>query len=112
VICGTRSKIDGKIFLRNPNQNEIENCNLFLKHFISEMKNLKFVFAMGSTALIATNLIQKHDAWLGKKLWKAFDWGNLKIAGCYHPSDRVREDYRRTEIEKFDEFTKNFKIEE
>jgi DNA polymerase len=64
------------------------NCSGFLKRQI-DLINPEIVVTLGSVALHALKLLEKHDFTLKEAVGKILDWNGRKLVPLYHPSPQV-----------------------
>jgi uracil-DNA glycosylase family 4 len=78
---------------RNPTNEEIINCNDFLKRQI-KLVNPKIVVSLGSQALLALGLIQRHGLSVSRNAGSSYVWNDRFLFVMYHPSplSRVSEE--------------------
>lgn len=85
ILCSPRNHRGAN---RRPHLQEIRNCSGFLKRQI-DLINPEIVVTLGSVALHALKLLEKHDFTLKEAVGKILDWNGRKLVPLYHPSPQV-----------------------
>jgi uracil-DNA glycosylase len=85
VLCNPRSSSGNN---DSPKKDEIQNCSSFLMETIEIIKP-KYIVTLGRTALLALNLIKKHDIKLTENAGKMCQWADYQLYPLFHPGPRA-----------------------
>ena len=98
VLCNPR---DDEGNNAQPEPEEIENCNDYLKRTI-ELVNPDVIVTLGEKALNALSYITDHSVILSKSVAQKLSWNNRVLFPLYHPSPIVINCKRNFKKQKSD----------
>ena len=98
VMCSPRKPSGAN---RRPKQSEIRNCSSYLKSTI-DLIDPKIVATLGTVALGALELIEKHGLKIKEAVSEPAEWYGRTLIPFYHPSPQVIAAIRKLDLQQKD----------